>query len=262
MRTLLIVAAALIAIFSSSIRAESIRVRVTEFAPNYFLKDGHWTGLDVELAEAVVKDAGFTIEFIELSWSRALNAMQTGDIDMMMNLTRTADREVFIKFFGPARISKRVLVVRKENLDLKISSLDDLVEASRRTKLSFGIQKDAKYSAAFDTRLTADPVFAQSFDVASQGSTLHKRVAGGHNLGFFEDENYVVHQLQNNPNFRALALHSFTLASDPVYFGLSKHINATTVQKLEAAFQRLEKNGTLAKIRTRWGKAQKRGISE
>ncbi|HVK54361.1 MAG TPA: transporter substrate-binding domain-containing protein [Burkholderiales bacterium] len=256
MRILLLTAAVLFAMFSTPLYAEKIRLRVTEFAPNYFLKDGQWTGLDVELAEAVIKNAGFQVEYVELSWSRALQLLRSGDLDMMANLTRTVDREAFIRFIGPARISKRVLVVRQENLRIKITNLDELAEASRHTKRPFGIQRDAKYTAAFDARLAADPNFARHFDAASQGAVLHRRVVASHNLGFFEDENYVIYQLQNNPEFQGLAVHPFTLAIDPVYFGLSKRLSEASKKKLEAAFERLDKNGTLAKIRTRWGKAQ------
>ncbi|HYD79550.1 MAG TPA: transporter substrate-binding domain-containing protein [Paucimonas sp.] len=233
--------------------AEKIRLRVTQFAPNYFLKDGRWTGLDVQLAEAVVKEAGFDIEFVELPWSRALLYMETGQIDMMANLTRTPDREAFMHFVGPERISRRVLVVRREHLELPISNLDELLKASARTRLPIGIQKDAKYSEAFDSRLAGDATFARHFDAVPQGALLAKKTAGGRNLGFFEDQNYVAYQLQTNPEFQELAMHSFVLAADPVYFGVSKRAAPGVEKSLEAAFQRLEKNGTLSRIRMQWG---------
>lgn len=234
--------------------AEKIRVRVTQFAPNYFMQNGQWTGLDVQLAEAVTQEAGCIPAFVELPWSRALAYMQSGELDMMMNLSRTQDREAYMDFIGPERISKRVLVVRRENINLPITSLDDLARVAQRLKSSFGIQKDAKYSEDFDARLAADPDFARHFEAVPQGALLPKKTAIRRNLGFFEDENYAVWQLHNNPEFKDLAIHPFVLATDPVYFGVSKHVEPAVLKKLEAAFQRLERNGTLAKIRARWGR--------
>ena len=232
---------------------QKIRVRVVDFAPNYFRQDGRWVGLDVELAEAVVKEAGLQIEFMELPWSRALAYMQSGGVDLMANLSRSADREAYIHFFGPERVSKRVLVVRKESAGMKINTLDDLLTAARQAKMPFGIQKDANYSGAFDARLVADPVFASAFEAVVVGAQLPKKVAGFHNLGFFEDANYVAYQIKRSSDFESLVRHPFTLSNEPVYFGVSRHLDAATVASLEAAFKRLEKNGKLAKIRQAWG---------
>jgi polar amino acid transport system substrate-binding protein len=248
------VASALFAGMSlASSGTEKIRVRVTQFAPNYFLQDGQWTGLDVQLAEAVIREAGYVPEYHELPWSRALAYMQSGQVDMMMNLSRTPDREEFMHFIGPERISKRVLVVRRENLNLPISSLDDLAKTAERTRIPYGIQQDAKYSDAFDARYQKDPEFAKHFEPVPQGALLPKKTSAGRNLGFFEDENYVIWQSRTNPEFQELAVHPFVLSSDPVYFGISKQVNVAMMKKLDAAFQKLEKNGALARIRAHWG---------
>jgi polar amino acid transport system substrate-binding protein len=256
MRAVLGIAIAL-ALSASCWAADKVRIRVTEFAPNYFQQDGRWRGLDVELAEAVVREAGLEPEFIDLPWSRALSSMQGGELHLMMNLTRTPDREVFMQFFGPERMSKRVLVVRRQHLDLKIESLDDLITAARKTGQLFGIQHDAKYSEAFDARLKSDPLFLQAFEYVVKGAVMGKMLAGGHTLGFFEDENYVAYQLKNNPDFKDLGVHPFVLASDPVFFGVSRRFDATNTKRLEDAFARLERNGSLAKIRARWGQADR-----
>ena len=256
MRTVLGIAFAL-ALSTSCLAADKVRIRVTEFAPNYFQQDGHWRGLDVELAEAVVRESGLEPEFSDLPWSRALASMQGGEVHLMMNLTRTPDREVFMQFFGPERMSTRVLVVRRKHLDLRIESLDDLVAAARKTGQLFGIQRDAKYSEEFDARLKADPQFVQAFEYVVKGAVMGKMLAGGHTLGFFEDENYVAYQLKNNPDFKDLAIHPFVLASDPVFFGVSRRFDPANAKRLEEAFARLERNGSLTKIRARWGQADK-----
>ena len=245
-----------LALLSPAFGADSIRVRVTDFAPNYFLNDNHWTGLDVELADALVTEAGFSVEFVNLPWSRALAYMQSGQLDLMMNLSKTPDRETFMEFIGPERISTRVLVVRRENLGLHIESLNDLAEVAQSRKVKFGIQKDAKYSDEFDARLATDHEFASCFDQVPQGALLAKKTQAEHNLGFFEDLNYAVYQLKHSPDFEGLAIHPFVLSVSPSYFGVSKQLDSAKLGRLRTAFDRLEKNGTLAKIRARWEKPQ------
>ncbi|MBV8634817.1 MAG: amino acid ABC transporter substrate-binding protein [Burkholderiaceae bacterium] len=232
--------------------AETIRMRVTEFAPNYFQRDGRWMGLDVELAEAIVHEAGFEIEFRDLPWSRALSYMKSGDLDIMANLSRTPEREAFMLFIGPERLSTRVLVVKAENVNLPIKNLDDLVSVSRQQNKPFGIQADAKYSPEFDARLANDKAFAEVLDPVSQGALLPRKLMAGHDLGFFEDSNYAAYQLKYSPDFKGLAIHPFTLASDPVFLGVRKSLNPALAKKLEDAYQKLERNGTLEKIRMRW----------
>jgi len=236
--------------------ADVIRVRVTDFAPNYFLSDKHWSGLEVELAEALATEAGFSIEFVNLPWSRALAYMQNGQLDMMMNLSRTPDREAFLNFIGPERISTRVLIVRRENIGLHIENLTQLVEAAQAKGLKIGIQSDAKYSDEFDARLLADPAFATHFDQVAQGALLAKKTQAGHNLGFFEELTYATYQFKHSPDFDGLALHPFRVSVSPTYFGISKRFAAAKFNRLQAAFERLDKSGALARIRARWENIQ------
>lgn len=256
MRTLWAMTMALL-LSASCLAADKVRVRVTEFAPSYYLQDGRWRGLDVELAEAVLKEAALEPEFHDLPWSRALNAMQGAEVHLMMNLTRTPEREAFIHFFGPERISKRVLVVRRADLSMKIETLDELLAAAHRTGQLFGIQRDAKYSPEFDARLTTDAQFAKAFDYVAKGALMGRMLAAGRTLGFFEDETYVAYQLKNNADFRDLAIHPFVLASDPVYFGVSRRFDPLAAKRMEDAFTRLERDGSLARIRARWGHSEK-----
>jgi polar amino acid transport system substrate-binding protein len=237
---------------SSLYAADAIRVRVTNFAPNYYVKDGHWTGLDVELAAAVVSEAGYSIDYVDLPWSRALAYLQDGSLDMMMNLSKTPDREAVMSFIGPERLSRRALVVRRDDLAMPIENLDQLVAQAKLKHLTFGIQADAKYSDEFDARMLSDPEFASHFDSVTQGALLAKKTQAGRNLGFFEDYYYAAYQLKNSPDFRGLAIHPYIISSAPTYFGISKKLDPIKEKKLSDACERLEKNGTLDKIRARW----------
>jgi len=253
MRSATFFLAALITIFHGFAEAaEKIRMRVTEFPPQYFQQNGRWVGLDIDLVEAIAKDAGMTVEFVELPWSRAMEQLKTGEIDVLANVTRTPDRETLMHFLGPVRSSKRVLVVRKENLAAKISTLDELANTARQSHHPIGIQQNVKYSDEFDARLASDPTFAQVFDALPKAALLPKKVGSGNNFGFIEDSYFVNYSIKTNPEFQDLAIHSFTLSNTPSYFGVSKQLAPALLQRLETSFKHLEANGTLAKVRGKW----------
>ena len=91
-----------------------------------------------------------------------------------------------------------------------------------------------------------------NFDAVTQGMLLPRKVAQKHNLGFFEDVNYAVYHLKTDPDFRDLAIHPFLLEVTPDYFGLSKQAGAAMLERIQAAFMRLEASGVLARIRAKW----------
>jgi ABC-type amino acid transport substrate-binding protein len=171
---------------------------------------------------------------------------------MMLNLSRTPDREPYTRFVGPVRLSRRALIVRREDLNLRIGSLDELAEAARHADQPIGIQQDAKYSPALDDRLAHDPAFASCFERVTSGTQLPRKLVQQRNLAFFEDLNYAVYHLRTDPAFKGLAIHPFQLEPSPVYLGLSKALSERASERIEAAFRRLEANGTLGHIRAKW----------
>jgi polar amino acid transport system substrate-binding protein len=236
----------------ASARDNVLRMRVTSFAPQYFLQGGRWVGLDVELAEAIAGAAGLSVSFVELPWSRALQQLDTGDIDLVANLSPTPDREKAMDFVGPVRRSRQVLVVRQEYAGLKIETLDDLAEAARRLQRPVGIQQDVKYSEELNARFARDEAFAQAFEAVPRAALLPLKTVAGHNFGFIEDSYFARYNLRHDPALKALAIHGFTVNDAPSCFGFSKHLPDGWLVRLDAAYRRLEADGTLARIRARW----------
>lgn len=227
-----------------------------DYAPlTYQDSSGQWTGLDVELTRALLNEAGFTPDFVRLPWSRALEYMKTGEIQLMMNVSKTDERSEFMYWIGPERVSRMVLAVKAGNEGLPITTLDDfpLVAAQQNTR--FGIQQDVFYSPEFNDRLNA-PDFAAGFELVPQHSLNPNKVLTGHILGFFEEETFLKYMIQQSPEYAGLALHPFVLTQEEVYFGISKKgVSEEARERLQAAYTRLEQNGTFEEIRTRnWSK--------
>lgn len=232
------------------VATDVVKFRVTDYAPaSYKGADRQWTGIDVEIAKAVVEKAGFTIEFTELPFARGIKEVEDGSIQMMANLSKTDERSKFLTWIGPERTTKMGLVVKAGNEQWTIKNLDALFALCAEKKTHFGIQSDVFYSKEFNDRL-ADPAFSGCFEVVADSELNPDKVLKDRILGFFEETNNMRYQIATSPRYKGLALHSFILNSEDVYIGVSlKGASPEMAAKLQAAFDELQKDGTLDKIR-------------
>ncbi len=107
--------------------AEKITVRVSDFAPYYFQNEaGTWTGMAIDIVNAVMKEANYDSIFIRIPRKRAFQNIKQGKIDLMLNLSKTAEREKFLDFIGISSYEQMVLIVKKENENIQVETLEDL----------------------------------------------------------------------------------------------------------------------------------------
>ncbi|MCG8569342.1 MAG: transporter substrate-binding domain-containing protein [Spirochaetes bacterium] len=245
---------AVILLLTSMLFAQSvIQIRVTHYPPQYY-KDskGNWTGLDVELAAALCKEAGLKYEFVHLPWSRALSDLESGNLHMMMNLSITDERSQFIQWIGPERINKMVIIVKKNNKRLKISSLDDMIQISKQFGKKWGIQADVHYSDEFSKKMENDSNFSSYFEEVSKADLNVTKTQKDRILGFIEEQVPMVYKIKNDPAFSGLVTHSFVIGEEKVYFGISKKISPSVFKKLKEAYDKLVRKKTLEKIQKKY----------
>lgn len=227
--------------------SNEIKVRVIEFPPFYYSQEDQWTGLEVELANAMVLEAGFTPVHESLPWSRALKAMELGEIDLMMNLVKTPDREAYMRFIGPIRSTRMALVVSEDHSHEKIETIEDLFNVSKRLELPLGLQKDVKYPKELASKLE-DEAYKNYMDFTYATKMYPSNVRDNRLLGFVEDEVAMKYQIENNVDFQGLVLHPFLFSEDDVYAGISKKLNQDKYDRLKAAFEKLKENGSFEEI--------------
>ncbi|MCI2050163.1 MAG: transporter substrate-binding domain-containing protein [Lachnospiraceae bacterium] len=57
-------------------------------------RDGHWSGIDVEITENIAQTAGFKVSFVEeTSLQQAFQDLEDGKIDMLADIAKTEERE-------------------------------------------------------------------------------------------------------------------------------------------------------------------------
>lgn len=232
--------------------AEKIIVRVSDFAPYYFQnKAGTWTGMSIDIVNAVAKEANYDTVFIRIPRKRAFQNIKQGKIDLMLNLTQTAEREKFLDFIGISSYEQMVLIVKKENKNIQVETLKDLANFQKQ----FGLQEKYYYPNLTE-KLNDDPEFKQYFDYIATNAELNlRKTLGGRIMGFFEDKAFALYSVKTNPKYRGLIVHSFSLNSpQPVFIAASKKLDLTKRNRLRMAHQKLSKQGVIPGIIKLWSK--------
>ncbi|OHD13722.1 MAG: hypothetical protein A2086_12215 [Spirochaetes bacterium GWD1_27_9] len=237
----------------SSYGQEKISIRVAEFAPFYFKdKNGNWQGLDVELAKVVIEKAGFNVEYFELPWSRALKHLETGKLDILMNVSMTDERKNKMNFIGPERYGQMGLLVKIENKDWDIKTFESLETISIEKNKKFGIQNGVFYGEEFNNKLK-DPNYSKYFVETFSAEKNIVLLNNNKILGFFEDKLYLNYLIKTDIIYQRTVLHSFDgFPKEPIYFAISKKMSKDNYTKLKQVFDLLEKDGTLDKIRKKY----------
>ena len=239
-------------IITNLLFSDIVKIRVTNYPPHYYRdSDNNWTGIDVELSKAIVSEAGLTPVFIELPWSRALKEIQEGSIDMMVNLSITEQRSVFLNWIGPERKNNMILILNKEHDYLEINNEEDLILHSVNYDKPIGIQQDAFYSIKINT-LINDKNYSKHFDTITKSELNYQKLLNNRLLAIIDEQLTAVYLIKNTPEFKKFYIHPFIISSSDVYFGVSKKYDIENLHKIQQAYNKLEKNGSLQAIRDKY----------
>lgn len=230
----------------SEIVSEELIVGLSEYPPYYYSDSkGRWDGLSLKVLRKVTGKSGLTFKVIRVPWSRAFKYIEVGEIDIMLNVTRTKEREKIMDFIGMCSYEQMALIVRKENKGIKISSLSDL---KRFAPGKFGIQKDYFYPQISD-RIKKDEKFREVFEFTVDSQINIKKTLGGRILGFFDDRYFAIYATEINMEYKGLSVHPFTLNSPKkVYIVAGLKTDPAIRKKMKRAHRSLMKKGVIEKI--------------
>lgn len=216
----------------------------------YSAPQGGTTGLDWELTQAIVKEAGCTLRAQpELPTARRQALFEQGQLDLLLAASNTPERRRYARFSTVYRYETVGLFTRSSTHAqyLHISSLDVLA----REKLALLAPKVGWYGPAYarlQPQLTASGKLS-TFLNFQQG--LRMLDAGRADL-IMGDSGALRHEARA----QGIAITPLPLVvlRAPVHLMLNK--NTTTqadLDRINAAIARLERQGALAAIRARYG---------
>ena len=235
----------LLASISMATQACQLTLRVYQFPP-FAMKDkqGDWDGSDLRFARALGAQAGCVLNLLEASWARSIDMLKTGGIDMMVSVTKSAEREKFFHYIGPMRIETIRLVSKQGKLPevtewQQLETMDAILMR----------QRGSYFGPRFDQMLLKNPTLrAKMFELTSNDVRLDL-IYRGRVAGVFVDEAYISYLGQFNPQVRALKVHPLPINQGPVYYAFSKaSVDDTTLARLQKAFNELVKTDTFEQI--------------
>lgn len=117
------------------------------YAPFSYYKDDKLSGYDVEIIEAVAKEMGIKVKFVETKWDGIIAGLDAGKYDVVANQVGiTKEREEKYLFSTPYTYSQGVIIVADDNNDIQ-SFLDLKDKKAAQTITSNWAKTAEKYGA-------------------------------------------------------------------------------------------------------------------
>lgn len=243
-RSLLVLAGLLCAAGMQVQAQEKIQAVTEEFAPFNYTENGKVAGYSTQVVEEMFRRAGVAYELHSYPWSRAYKLAQTLPNVVIFTLARTPEREKEFQWIGV--LAKRRLYLYKlaSRQDIKV----DNIEGAR--KYWVAVNRD---DAAEKLLLGFGFSYEKNLDLSpSDDASLNKLLAG--RIDFITGSDYTIdYLLQKNgvPTGRLKRL--LPLVDQGEYFvAASKNTPQAMVQRLRAAFEQMEKDGTIKGLQPRF----------
>ncbi len=218
-------------------------VGITYFEPmNYKLEDGTLTGFETEFTEAVCAEMGLTPKFQEIEWDSKELELSSKSIDCIWNgMTITDERKQNMTISVPYMENKQVMVVKKDRLEALSQSVDGLNVVAEAGSAGEDVANAAKEGS--------DAFFANAVfeSVEAQSTALLEVKAGTADVAVI-DYIMALGTLREGSDFEDLAMVTDqSFAPEQYGVALRKDSN-TTVEKLNAAIQKVADSGKLKEI--------------
>ena len=209
-----------------------------DFAPYEFLdENGQPTGYNVALAEAMAQVLDVDLEIHLTSWNEARYALEMGEVDIIMGMAHSAERESRFAFPQAHDHLEGVIFVRRDTE--KVRTVDDLAQAE-----IIVVHDDILQEWAFDRGLKA-----QCIVVNTQADALRLLASGRHDCALLS-------RLPAQYLIRELALTNLT-SIEPILltfpYGPAVRLdNSVLLEKITEALAVLHQTGAYERINEDW----------
>ena len=237
----------------SAVTACELSMQAQHYPPRFIKHtsiDGaaQWQGFNAELFYLLSEASGCTGKIVEVPWGRALQLLAAGEIDVMSNMSRNAEREGFAHFVGPHQ-QEQILVLSNSREFDQLHSLDALLQSRQPVSVMQGIY----YGEQFEQALAQQAEWANRLVYVSTSQQKLEMFIAGRVAYTFEDS-INLQQLYNDGVLnRQQHKPLFSLHTNPVYFAFSKQsVSKEQLQRLQQAWHQLQNDGIVDKLKQRY----------
>jgi len=131
--------------FNTHAHQLTLPIYTEEFPPYNYSRDGHITGLNIEILRQACQLADVACEFTMLPWQRAMRMVHQNQPSGLVSTAKSAAREEQFKWVGPLLSGKSCLYRLTKNVFIKVEKQQDLLN------YKVGISSDSLYLPLFKT---------------------------------------------------------------------------------------------------------------
>ncbi|KGJ96874.1 ABC-type transporter, periplasmic subunit family 3 [Colwellia psychrerythraea] len=219
-------------------------IRLEHFSPeSHKSHNDEWFGIDIDLTKALLNEADCNFNILETPWARALLMLARGEIDLMINVSKTPEREPLYYFIGPIR-NEEIVFATYKTVEHNLTKVDDILKLDKPV----AIQRNAYYGEAIQ-RLIDNEKYTELFVHVPNNDIKLKLLERGRISGFLEAKRHVIHGINNDEKFSNVWFPPLIFHKNPVYFALSKQsVDEQLINKIFNSFQRLLDQGKINEI--------------
>lgn len=210
------------------------------------------TGYRIEFMQQLFIRLGCKLEILTDSpWKRALMLLESGEIDVLMNASKSAEREGYAWYSAPYEDEKvAVFVAAAQREQLQLKQLADIATL----RYSVGIIRGNYYGPQFSALLD-QPAFRKYVVEAVDKSALYQFVLRGRvqlYLDYFPNGLLALRDEKLEQQIVRYPLTPITIGQ--VHFILSKKsVSAEFVQQLDLALADMLRDGSVRKLQYKYG---------
>lgn len=211
----------------------------------YITPEDEVKGLEIDLVNAMAREAGCDISFVQDNWMNLLDGIRDGRIDMLGGATKTQSRESYAIFSDNYRDESFHLYVRSDDIEkFAGKSLKELLEG----EFKLGITEDYVYGDLVSVLLD-DESFSTKLLTVPISEVNYYNLIQNEIDGFLEDPIVAAYMIRSKGLQGQIESESLDIHSGDVAIMFSrKSVQAETVQAFNRALAKIKESGEYQKI--------------
>ena len=214
--------------------------------------NGQAEGLDIDILNAVLRDAGYSANYKKMPWTRQIQVgIKNGELDILLQAKRIKEREAFAYFSDQMYIHvKNALFIRRQDSAVfqQVNRLTDLID----TDLTIGITRGSTYSEEYGELIHEPKFMARMTDVNKDEQNIGMLLSGRID-GFLATDLSTIYLLNQHPKGKHVKIHMFlenedVLSQGSVFMFSKKNMTPSQVERINQSLAKLLADGTIDKI--------------
>lgn len=208
----------------------------TTYPPFEYEQDGQYTGIDVDLINAIAEDQGFEVELNAMDFKGIIPALQAGELDISMGgMSITDERKKVVDFSEPYFDAGVSLVVNADNSEIqKVEDLKGKTVAVKKGTVG------ANYAQSIVDEIGFEIV---QFD---DSPSMFLEVQNGNAAALFEDYPVISYAIAQQD--LGLKVVGDRLNDDQYGIGVLKGENQEVLEKINEGLKNLKESGEYQEI--------------